>query len=140
MIIFLLIDISIISFIAGIHIYWALGGKWSLSVALPTNEKGEYVLSPEPVDSMVVGMVLIAFSVFHLIRADIVPISIPDWIEETGSWIIGGIFVLRALGDFTYVGYFKRVKDTPFGRLDSKFYSPLCLLIGILTLWVGMMI
>ena len=140
MIILLLIDLSIISFIAGMHIYWALGGKWSLKVALPTNEKGEYVLSPEPVDSLIVGMVLIAFVLFHLIRVEVIPIPMPDWMSETGSWIIGGIFILRAIGDFTYVGFFKQVKRTPFGRNDSNIYSPLCLLIGILTLWVGIML
>jgi hypothetical protein len=140
MIIFVLIDITIITFIAGIHIYWALGGKWSLKTALPTDEKGEYVLSPEPADLLSVGVVLIAFSIFHLIRIDVIPTPMPDWMEETGSWIIGGVFILRALGDFTYVGYFKKVKHTPFGRLDSKFYSHLCLYIGILTLWVGVMI
>lgn len=140
MTILVLIDISIILFIAGMHVYWALGGKWSLKVALPTNEKGEHVLSPEPVDSMIVGAVLISFAVFHLIRIELIPVPMPYWLGEMGSWIIGGIFVLRAIGDFTYVGFFKRVKRTPFGRNDTNIYSPLCLLIGILTLWVGMMI
>ena len=42
---------------------------------------------------------------------------------------------LRAIGDFRYVGFFNRVRDTGFARLDTLAYSPLCaglaVLIGI---------
>jgi len=42
------------------------------------------------------------------------------------------IFLLRAIGDFNYVGFFKKIKDTNFGKMDSKYYSPLCLVIAIM--------
>ncbi|WP_222439555.1 DUF3995 domain-containing protein [Spirosoma utsteinense] len=35
-----------------------------------------------------------------------------------------------------YVGFFKKIKHTPFGKNDTRYYSPLCLLIGVLTLVV----
>ena len=37
------------------------------------------------------------------------------------------LFLLRAIGDFRLVGFFKRVRGTRFSTYDSCFYSPLCL-------------
>jgi len=42
------------------------------------------------------------------------------------------IFAFRALGDFRYVGFFKRVRGNLFAQRDTWFYSPLCLLLAIL--------
>ncbi|WP_281635816.1 DUF3995 domain-containing protein [Flavobacterium marginilacus] len=41
---------------------------------------------------------------------------------------------MRAIGDFNYVGFFKKIKLAKFGKNDTKYFSPLCLIIGILTL------
>jgi len=46
-------------------------------------------------------------------------------------WFIPIIFILRAVGDFNYVGIFKKIKNTEFARADSKIFIPLCLIIGI---------
>ncbi|PTT14637.1 DUF3995 domain-containing protein, partial [Flavobacterium sp. HMWF030] len=51
-------------------------------------------------------------------------------------WIIIFIFILRAIGDFNYVGFFKKHRNSEFALKDTKYYSPLCLLIGVLTLLV----
>jgi Protein of unknown function (DUF3995) len=48
-----------------------------------------------------------------------------------GLVVISLLFFLRAIGDFRYVGFFKKVKQTVFARLDSKYYSPLCLFIAV---------
>ncbi len=53
-----------------------------------------------------------------------------NWIFKYGSWIIPIIFILRSVGDFKYVGFFKKVKQTTFGKLDTKIYSPLSAFIG----------
>ena len=58
------------------------------------------------------------------------------WVYNYGYYFLAGIFILRAIGDFKYVGFFKKVKNTPFAKLDSKFYSPLCLLIGLAFIWI----
>jgi hypothetical protein len=55
-------------------------------------------------------------------------------VQLYGLWIIASIFILRAIGEFKYVGFFKKISQTKFGQNDTKYYSPLCLIIGILTL------
>jgi lipopolysaccharide/colanic/teichoic acid biosynthesis glycosyltransferase len=38
--------------------------------------------------------------------------------------------IARAVGEFKYVGFFKRVRDSKFATLDTFVYSPLCLLLA----------
>lgn len=115
-----------------IHIFWALGGRWAYEKAIPINEKGQRIFSPGVVESTVVGISLISFGVFYLNQGAFISLKISRWILDLLQWIIPGIFILRAIGEFKYVGFFKRVRSTTFGKLDSKIYSPLCLLIGVL--------
>jgi hypothetical protein len=35
------------------------------------------------------------------------------------------MFALRTIGEFRYVGLFKRVHSTPFARWDSRLFTPL---------------
>jgi hypothetical protein len=44
----------------------------------------------------------------------------------------------RAVGDFRLVGFFKRVKDSVFARMDSRVYSPLCVLLGLGMGWMAL--
>ena len=118
--------------IAILHFYWGLGGKWKINEAVPATQSGKKVLRPGPLACFVVAIGLMSFAIFVLIRANILVIFLPHWIWASGPWIIAAIFILRAIGDFKYIGFFKKIKQTPFGKNDSKFYSPLCLIIGIL--------
>lgn len=66
-------------------------------------------------------------------------IQIPNWITNYGYWIIPSIFILRAIGDFKYVGFFKKVRNTEFAKTDSKWFAPLCLTIGIFGILIQLM-
>ena len=48
------------------------------------------------------------------------------------GWVISSIFILRSIGDFKYIGFFKKLKTSKFGKMDSKLFSPLCLTIGLI--------
>lgn len=90
------------------------------------------MLNPKKVDSGIVGIGLLFFSVFYLIKIDLIQLALPNWAAASAGWFISSIFLLRAMGDFKYVGFLKKVRNTPFGEMDSKFYSPLFFTIGIL--------
>ncbi len=83
-------------------------------------------------DSAIVGAGLTAFGIFYAFKSGLIASGLPEWIMNYGGWIIPIIFLLRAMGEFKYVGFFKKVKNTEFGKLDTKYFSPLCLVIGIL--------
>jgi hypothetical protein len=50
---------------------------------------------------------------------------------EDGIFILAILFALRAMGDFHYVGFFKKVKSTPFALYDTKYFSPFCLYLSL---------
>jgi len=118
---------------------WVFGGAWGFDKAIPTKKNGEKVLNPKKIDSAVVGLGLIVFGLFYLLKTPLIDFDLPNWIVTYGSWIIPGILILRAVGEFKYVGFFKAIKETEFGKLDTKFYSPLCLMLGIFGIVIVLM-
>jgi hypothetical protein len=47
-------------------------------------------------------------------------------------------FSARAVGDFRWVGFFKRERGSRFACLDDRIYAPLCVAIGIGALLVAL--
>ena len=122
-------------FISSIHIYWAFGGNWGSDAVLPTkDDNNTKVLNPSILPTLIVAFGLLGFGLHILIISGLIAFDIPQWLSNYGLWIIASIFTLRAIGDFKYVGFFKKIKLTKFGKNDTKYYSPLCLTIGIITL------
>jgi hypothetical protein len=114
-----------------IHFNWVIGGKFGFEESLPTKESGERILNPKKIDSAIVGIGLTAFGIFYILKSGLIVYNLPVWIMKYGSWVIPILFLLRAIGEFKYIGFFKSVKKTDFGKLDTKLFSPLCLVIGI---------
>lgn len=73
------------------------------------------------------------------IEEKILHIPIPLFVSKYGLGIIAAIFLIRAIGEFKYVGFFKKVKHTKFWQSDTRYYSPLCLGIGVLTIILQLM-
>lgn len=127
--------LSMIFLLLGIiHLNWAIGNTWGLDKALPTDDNGNIILQPSTAITLVVALGLMAFAAFYFINPQ--PGNQKNWIFEWGRLIIPAIFILRAIGDFKYVGLFKKIKQTTFGKMDSKFYTPLCILIGAIGLMI----
>ena len=130
MIIIPYINIIILLILGFIHISWAMGGTKGMSVAIPKDTKGKPLFKPGMLGALFVAMALICFAYFHYsyIHAS------PEVKKITGYLLLAGyiVFFVRAIGDFKYSGFFKKVRNTKFARNDTWFYSPLCLLIAVL--------
>lgn len=125
--------LSLIFFsIAVLHIYWGFGGKEGTAATIPTKENSKPVINPGPIACFVVGIGLSSFGVLVLTKAGIILFALPVWLLNSGLWATAAIFLLRAIGEFKYVGFFKEIKTTRFGEMDTTYYSPLCLVVGIL--------
>lgn len=133
-----LILVFIFIFLAGIHIYWGFGGKWGNDAAIPTTENNKKVIDPKLKECMVVAIALLSLSVIVLVKSEIIAFGFPNWLLEYGLWIISILFIIRAIGEFKYVGFFKKVKTTKFAQMDTKYFSPLCLLISILAMTLAL--
>lgn len=114
------------------HFYWAFGGKWGFENSLPQKENGERVMNPKVFECILVAIIFIAFGLILLIKGRLISLGLPVWLNQYGLYFLAFIFIARAIGEFRYVGFFKKIKKTSFGILDTKVYSPLCLIIGIL--------
>jgi len=116
--------------LAIIHLHWAIGGTWGLNNALPAKASGERLFTPGTAMTLVVALGLLAMAFFYFINPEVG--NDKNWIFKWGRLIVPSIFLLRSIGDFKYVGFFKKVKTTAFAKMDSKYYSPLCAIIAIL--------
>ncbi len=123
--------------LSAIHFYWAMGGSWGTNVAVPTKSTGEKILSPSALASAVVGMGLLLMGLLQL--RSIVPFlsEVDSRFFKYGNFAIAFLFLARAIGDFKFVGFFKKVVGTAFAKNDSRFYSPLCLFLSISTGWLA---
>lgn len=131
-----IINSFILLLLSVIHFYWAFGGQWGFATALPTNEEGKRVLNPKKIDSLIVAIGLSSFATYLLVYSGWLLLDLPSWIFDYGIWVIIIIFLLRAIGDFKYVGLFKRVKNTDFSARDKIYYSPLCLWLSFSSLLI----
>ncbi len=125
--------VTVLLFLSGLHIYWAFDGGWGSSAVIPTKaDDGPPLFAPSPFVTLIVALALLTAALIILLRVQVVFLPLPSWLIQIGTWTIAVAFVLRAIGEFRYVGFFKRVRNTHFARMDSRLYSPLCLALGLL--------
>ena len=132
-----IIEIGIFLFLSGIHFYWAFGGKWGTDAVFPTKDDQTPMAMPGIIPTLIVAFGFLVFAFIVLANVTNLNMEFPNWINillKYGLWVIAGIFLIRAIGEFNYVGFFKKVKNTKFGINDTKYYWPLCLIIGVLAL------
>ena len=132
MILSALFNFVILVVVTGIHIYWGLGGNLGLQAAVP-ERNGTTIMRPGRIATLLVSIIFGCMALFYLYKIGWLSTAnafIPSWLNHYGLWVLAGIFLLRAIGDFRYVGFFKRVRNSRFAELDTRFYSPLCFLLS----------
>lgn len=119
--------------LAALHFYWAAGGRFAMQGVVPT-ARDQPLFEAGLFGAAAVGCALVAAAAVSALRGGLLPLDLPAWFSRAGTWALVLVFAVRAIGEFRYVGLFKRVRGTLFARLDSLVYSPLCLLISALAL------
>ncbi len=119
--------------VAAFHYYWAFGGKTGMNVAVPQIEStGKKAFVPGKAATFAVATLFSGVAIlFFLIGFRH---KMWDGLQIYFLYAIAIITSIRALGDFKYVGFFKKVKDTPFAKYDTGYFSPLCLLIALFSI------
>ena len=115
--------------LALLHGYWALGGKAGLTATLPAHPGGGLVFRPPTTAVWLVAAVLLGLA--GLSAAHLSP-ELGGWMPwlRVADGVVAAGLLLRGVGDFRFVGLTKRVCDTTFARLDTRYYTPLCLLLA----------
>jgi len=112
------------------HFYMALAPASGASGAVPSVD-GKPLFVPTRRATVAVGVALLLFAALVAATAGIVSLGVPHVALTWFSYALDLGLLGRAVGDFRYVGFFKRVRGTSFARLDTLLYSPLCLLLGV---------
>ena len=134
-----LILFAIFFILGGFHIYWLFGGKWGVDQVIPRRADQEEFIPIPKFATLIVALGLFVLGMIYLAKSELDIISLPEWATTYGGWIIPSIFLLRAIGDFNYVGVFKKIKNTKFARADSKIFVPLCFCIGLIGFLIQLM-
>ena len=124
-----LITAAVFAFLALTHFYWAAGGGKGMNAAIPETN-GVPAFRPSKAATAAVGLVLAVTAAIVLMRAGALPSPVPAWLLQAAVIGASAVLILRAIGDFRLVGFFKRNRDSRFARMDALLYSPLCLALG----------
>jgi len=112
------------------HFYMALLPQSGASGAVPS-VGGKPLFKPSRRATVGVGVALVMFAGLVAATAGVISIGLPPVVLAWLSYALSVGLLARAVGEFKYVGFFKRVRGTKFATLDSLVYSPLCLLLGM---------
>lgn len=121
---------AIFALLGAMHLYWAFGGKNASNAVIPS-VGGKAVFTPSTFVTVLVALALFA-AMFTILGQSGFISFIPSRLFYFGTLVISWAFLLRAIGEFRLVGFFKKVTDTEFAYWDTRVFSPLCLLIAIM--------
>jgi hypothetical protein len=116
--------------IALCHFYMALAPRSGVSGAVPSVE-GKPLFVPSRRATVAVGLVLLLFAGLVAATAGSVSVGLPRVALSWLSYALALGLLARAVGEFKYLGFFKRVRGSLFATLDTLVYSPLCLLLAV---------
>ncbi len=85
---------------------------------------------PSALGTFLVAMGLVAIALLVCLRAGLYFSPVSHRALQWGISAIAVVMFARAIGDSELVGFFKKVSGSRFARLDTWFYSPLCLVLG----------
>ena len=114
-----------------LHAYWALGGRRGSAYTVPT-VSGRRLFDPTPAATWVVCGLLGIALILVMVKAGWIGTGPLPMVFDVGVWVIGVVFMLRAVGNLRTFGFFKTIKGTPFAAWDTWLYSPLCMLLALL--------
>ena len=77
-----------------------------------------------------VGAILLALALLSMAHLLLGRLGRPTGWLRAADWAVASGLGLRVLGDFKFMGLSKRVHDTTFARLDTRYYTPLCLVLA----------
>lgn len=120
-----LVAACILFLISLLHVYWACRGTWGTSAVIP-ERNGKRTFSPHPGLTLVIAGLLAFAAIILLMRASYISFSFNAILLQAGAWICAVVFALRVIGEFNYVGLFKRIRNTKFAKMDTWLYVPLC--------------
>lgn len=121
-----------LALIGAIHMYWAFGGLWPAKdeAALVRMVVGtEDVRMPGRALTLLVSLLIFAAGAIPVIKAGILPLSLPSFLINIALAVLMMVFLIRGLVSYTPLAARMHTVE-PFAGLNRRYYSPLCIVIG----------
>lgn len=125
---------AILTVISALHVFWAAGGSWPghdrKSLALTViGANGIEKMPPAWVTELVACCIMIA-GICPLFWVGVFQFPLSDTLLWLAMVVLVLVFVGRGISG--YLSFFRNSNsEQPFADLDQKYYSPLCLFIGL---------
>jgi hypothetical protein len=139
MIFLVLINSTIFILLSFLHIYWALGGNRGMSAVIPSVSENQRFYKPNIYATFSIGGLMGLFALVTIGNLNIFISYIPVSYFQYATIGIGVIFIIRAVGDFTYIGFFKKATGTAFAKNDTRYYMPLCIIIAFISFTIAVL-
>jgi hypothetical protein len=111
------------------HFRMACWPQTGESAAVPSVD-GKPLFVPTRTATLFVGVALLGCAALVGATAGFFWTGVPHKLLSWISYLLALGLLARGIGDFRYVGLFKKVRGSPFARMDTRLYSPLCLLLA----------
>ena len=124
----------ILAVIAALHFVWAMGSTFPVAdpaelSRMVTGFKRRDLMPGKPATLLVSFAVLLA-GFWALVLADWAWLPAPNWFVALGGIVLTVVFLARGIAGYTDL-WRQLTPEQPFARLDRKYYSPLCLVLGL---------
>jgi len=124
----------ILAVIAALHFAWAMGSTFPAADAaelsrMVTGFRRRDLMPGKPATLLVSVAVLLA-GFWALVLAEWAWLPVPNWFAALGGIVLAAVFLARGIVGYTD-RWRKLAPEQPFARFDRKYYSPLCLLLGL---------
>jgi len=130
-------NILVLITLSGLHFYWLFGGRRAVHAVVPTDSNGRLLFKPGKASTLIVASGLLLFAFVNADFANWIDTGIRQGSLRYSMIIVGLIFLLRAIGDFKYLGITKRYKQTAFALTDARIYTPLCIALAFTHLFLA---
>lgn len=115
---------------SAVHTYWALRpSPKGTSTALPSLAN-RAAFRPSRKLTLLVAFGLSVCGLLLLGKLAYLGTILPSKFYNYALQLLTLILIFRVIGDFRFIGIFKKIKDTPFARMDTLVYIPLCLILA----------
>lgn len=125
----IVVAVGLLWFISFLHIYWAFGGRWGSAAVIPVKE-GEHkpAFTPRIWGTLFVAILILLASVIIVVQVGYLQGFEANSLSKIGSIVCALVFIVRAIGDFKFVGFFKKLNilsllDMTLGSIVHYVYS-----------------
>jgi hypothetical protein len=126
--------VGVFLLLAGLHLYWGVGGFWPGSDAESLRERVVGTRSGPMFGfaaCAAVAAALLAAAAVVLTRHTAPPLQSPVWLAAAGYGALILVFLARGAAPYL-TPVFEYSRGTPFFDLNRFYYAPLCLVIAAL--------